>query len=263
MKTYSLRIAASASLALQVVAGAMAQAAEVTVLSAVGMRQVMLDLGPKFERATGNTLTVTFDSGAVIVKRVEAGETVDVVMIPRSGLERLTRTGKVLAGSGVDLASSIAGLAVTKGAPKPDISSSEAFKRALLGAKSIARPDPALGGSSGIHIENVLERLGIANEVKSKSVIGSRPGEIRAGPGYAVADGRAEIALHQIQELMSVPGIEIVGPFPAELQETFLFSTGVTTGAKDAEAARAFIKFLLSPESAAVIEAKGMVPAKP
>ena len=122
---------------------------EVKVLSAVGIRQVMLDLGPKCERATRHTLTVTFDSGAIIAERVEAGETADSVMIPRAALERLTQTGNVMAGSGVDLASSIAGLAVAKGVSKPDISSPEAFKRTLLAAKSTAWVGPALGGSSG------------------------------------------------------------------------------------------------------------------
>jgi molybdate transport system substrate-binding protein len=231
---------------------------EVKVLSAVGMRQVMLDLGPKFERATGHTLTVTFDSGAIIAEHVEAGETADIVMIPRAALEWLTQTGKVIAGSGVDLASSIAGLAVAKGVPKPDISSPEAFKRTLLAAKSIAWVDPALGGSSGVHVARVLERLGIADEAKAKSVLGG-PGI--PAPGRAVADGRAEVALHQVQELMAVPNIEIVGPFPGELQETFFFSAGVTTNAKGADAASALINFLRTPAAKAVIKAKGMAPA--
>jgi molybdate transport system substrate-binding protein len=244
-------------------ASMVAEGAEVKVLSAVGMRQVMLDLGPKFERASGHTVTMAFDSGGVIVKRIEAGETVDVVMIAFSGLERLARTGKLVAGSVANLASSSVGLAVRKGAAKPDISSTEVFKRALLSAKSIARPDPALGGSSGVHIANVLERLGIADEVKAKSVISSRPGETGAMPGYVVADGRAEIALHQIQELIAVPGIEIVGPFPEDLQETFVFSAGVMTVAKDTDAAKALINFLRTAEATAVIKAKGMKPVTP
>jgi len=225
------------------------------------MRQVMLDLGPKFERATGHTLTMNFDSGGVIVKRIEGGETVDVLVIPRFGLERLTQTGRVVVGSATNLATSSVGVAVRKGAPRPDISSPDALKRALLSAKSIARPDPALGGSSGVHIAKVLERLGISDEVESKSAVSRRPGETGAMPGYAVADGRAEIALHQIQELIAVPGIEIVGPFPDDLQETFVFSAGVMTGAKEAEAGNALINFLRTPDAAVVIKAKGMEPA--
>ena len=235
-------------------------AADVKVLSAVGMRQVMLELGPKFERATGHRLTTIFDAGGVIIKRIEAGEAADLVMIPRPGLEQLRQLGKVVADSEADLASSIAGVAVRHGMSKPDISSPEAFKRALLDAKSIARPDPALGGASGVHIAKVLERLGIADEVKAKSIIVSRPGEARGMPGYVVADGRADIALHQIQELLAVPGIDIVGPFPKDLQETFMFAAGVVVGARQGHAAQALINFLRTPDARAAIKAKGMEP---
>jgi molybdate transport system substrate-binding protein len=226
------------------------------------MRQVLLDLGPKFERASGHTLVMAFDAGGVIVNRVQAGETPDVVMVPRAGFERLSQGGKIVAGSGADLASSIAGVAVRQGAARPDISTPEAFKQALLAARSIARPDPTLGGSSGVHIVKVLERLGIASEVQAKSIIASRPGDKRDMPGAMVADGRAEMALHQVQELMAVPGLQLVGPFPAELQETFVFSGGVVTGARDAEAANALIRFLRTPEAIAVIKATGMEPAR-
>ena len=262
MKNRSVLGGVAAGVILQLIAGAMAYAAEVQILSAVGMRQVLLELGPKFERATGHTLTTTFDAFGFIMKRVEGGSVVDVVIIPRAGVEQLTKTGKVVAGSATDIASSIAGVAVRSGAPKPDISSPEAFKRALLDAKSVARPDPAAGGSSGLHIVKVIERLGIASEVNAKSVWASRPGDARAMPGYSVAEGRAEIALHQVQELMAVPGIDIVGPFPPELQERFVFSAGIMTGAGQAEAAKALIEFLLTSEGTRVITAKGMEPAK-
>ncbi|MDQ3668179.1 MAG: substrate-binding domain-containing protein [Acidobacteriota bacterium] len=241
----------------------LAAGAEVRVLSAVGMRQVILDLGPKFERATGHRLTVSFDSGGVILKRLEAGETVDVVMIPRSGIERLAGAGKLVAGSVTDLAASRVGLAVRKGAPKPDISSPAAFKRALLDAKAIACPDPALGGSSGVHIAKLFERLGIAEALKSKLVFSSAPGQAATMPGYMVATGKADIALHQVQELMAVPGIEIVGPLPGDLQGTFVFSAAIMAGAKEVKAAKALVDFLRTPEARAIIKAKGMDPAIP
>jgi molybdate transport system substrate-binding protein len=163
--------------------------AEVRVLSAVGMRQVMLDLGPKFERATGHRLTISFDSGGLILKRIEAGETVDVVMISQPVIERLGKAGKLVAGSATVLATSRVGVAVRKGVPKPDISSRAAFKRALLDANTIACPDPALGGSSGVHIAKVFERLGIAEALKSKLVFSSAPGQAATMPGYMVATG--------------------------------------------------------------------------
>ena len=200
-----------------------AAAAEVRVLSAVGMRQVMLDLGPKFERATGHRLNVSFDSGGVILKRLERGETADVVMINRSGIEGLNGAGRVVRGSVTDLATSVVGVAVRRGTPKPDVSTPEAFRRAMLKAKTIACPDPALGGSSGVHIAKVFERLGISEAVKPKLVFVSTPEQPQTMPGHVVAEGKAEIALHQMQELMAVPGIEIVGPLPVDLQGTFVF----------------------------------------
>lgn len=241
----------------------LAAGAEVRVLSAVGMRQVMLDLGPKFERATGHRLKVSFDSGGVILKRLEGGETCDVVMINRSGIERLTGAGRVVQGSVTDLATSGVGVAVRKGALKPDISTPEAFKRAMLEAKTIACPDPALGGSSGVHIAKVFERLGISEAVKHKLIFVGTPEQAETMPGHQVAEGKAEVALHQMQELMAVPGIEIVGPLPADLQETFVFSAAIMTDANNVKAAKALIEFLRTPEARAVIKAKGMEPAIP
>ncbi len=256
-----LILAACASLAFQVVGVVTAQAAEIKVLSAVGMREVMLDLGPKFERATGHTLAMTFDATGVIIRRIEGGETVDVIMILRSGLERLTHAEKILPGSVTDLASAIAAVAVRHGAPRPDISSAEAFKRMLLDAKSIARPNPADGGASGVHIEHVLKRLGILEEVNAKTTVFGRPGDPQAMPGYKVATGRADIALHQLQELLAVPGIDIVGPFPRDLQGAFMFSAGIENGAREADAAKVLINFLRTPDAGAVIAGKGMEPA--
>ena len=242
---------------------ALAARAGVRVLSAVGMRQVISDLGPKFERATGQRLKVSFDSGAVILKRLEGGEDADVVMIPRSGIERLAAEGELLAGTAADLATSRVGVAVRKGSPKPDISTPEAFKRMMLAAKTIACPDPALGGSSGVHIAKVFERLGIAEAVRPKLVLVSTPDQEATMPGRLVARGEAEVALHQMQELMAVPGVEIVGPLPGDLQATTVFSAAIMTGAKDDTAAKALVDFLRTPESAKVIKAKGMEPATP
>lgn len=241
--------------------GSLGTTAELRVLSAVGMRQVLSDLGPKFERTTGHRLKVSFDSGGVILKRLEHGEAADVVMINRSGIERLSEAGRLVPGSVTDLATSIVGVAVRKGARKPDISTPEAFKRAMLAARTIACPDPALGGSSGVHIAKVFERLGIAEAVKPKLVFVSTPEQEHTMPGYVLAQGKAEIALHQLQELMAVPGIEIVGPLPGDLQETFIFSAGIMTDATDVKAARALIEFLRTPGARAVIKAKGMEPA--
>ena len=171
------------------------------------------------------------------------------------------KDGKALAGNVTVLARSGIGVAVRKGAPKPDISSPDALKRTLLAAKSIAYVDPASGGASGIHFAKVLDRLGIANEMQSKTVFPNpkTPAEV----GVLVANGEAEIGVHLIQELMSVAGIDIVGPLPGDLQDTTVFSAAIMTGAKDADAAKALVDFLRTPEAAKVIKAKGMEPATP
>jgi molybdate transport system substrate-binding protein len=235
-----------------------AQATELKVLSAIGMRLVMEDLGPKFEQTTGHKLAISFDAGGVVVKRVQDGETADVVMLPQPALERLMRDGKLVAGSETLLRSGI-DVAVRKGAPKPDISSPEALKRTLLAAKSITYSNPVLGGASGTHFAKVLDRLGIGSEMKPKTVFSKIPGEV----GQLIANGEAEIAVHQIQELISVPGIEIVGPLPGDLQNTIAFSGAIMTGTKEAELGKALINFLRTPDAAAAIKVKGMEPATP
>ncbi|MGH8700127.1 MAG: molybdate ABC transporter substrate-binding protein, partial [Burkholderiales bacterium] len=200
MKIRSL--AAAASIGFVLILAIPAQAAEVKVLSGGGMRQVLEDLGPKFERATGHRLAITFDSGGATVKRVLGGEAADVVIIPQPGIARLVKDGKAAAGDVTVVARSDIGVAVRKGAPKPDISSPEALKRALLAAKSITYGDPAGGSTSGTHFAKVLDRLGIANEMKSKTILGTSGG----APGVFVANGEAEIAVQLIQLLISVPG---------------------------------------------------------
>ena len=236
---------------------------EVRVLSAVGMRPVMRDLGPKFELATGHRVKISFNAGGVIQTRLERGETADVLMINRARIEQLMRAGRVVTGSATDLATSRVGVAVRKGAPRPDISTVEAFKRLLLEARSIACPDPALGGSSGPHIAKVFEELGIAEALKPKLLIVSTPEQEQSMPGYLVAQGKAEVALHQLQELLDVPGIDIVGPLPHGLQGVFVFSAAVLTDAKEVSASKALIEFLRTPDARVVIKAKGMEPASP
>jgi molybdate transport system substrate-binding protein len=171
------------------------------------------------------------------------------------------KNGKAAADNVTALASAGISVAVRKGAPKPDISSPDALKRTLLAAKSISYVDPASGGASGIHFAKVLDRLGIASEVKSKTAFpnSQNPAEV----GALVANGEAEIGVHIIVELIPVAGIDIVGPLPGDLQNTIVFVAAVMGSAKDAEAAKALVNFLRTPEAVAVIKAKGMEPATP
>ena len=259
MKTRLLVAAANIGFMFLLVVGIAAQAAEIKVLSGIGMQPVMEDLGPKFERATGHKLAITYGSLGAVVERVQGGETADVVIIPRQGIDGFVKDGKAAAGNVTVILRSGLGVAVRKGAPKPDISSPEALKRALLAAKSIAYGNPAQGSASGIHFAKVLDRLGIANEMKPKTVFLPKPGLV----GVLVANGEAEIAVQQIQELVYVAGIEVVGPLPGDLQDTVVFSAAIMTGAMDAEASKALVNFLRTPEAATVIKAKGMEPATP
>ena len=261
MKIRSIVAAASIGLMFLLVLGIKAEAAELKVLSAFGMQSVMEDLGPKFERATGHKLAISFATGGATVKRAQDGESADVVIALRQGIDSLVKNSKAAADNVTVVAHSGIVVAVRKGAPNPDISSPDALKRTLLAAKSIAYVDPASGGASGIHFAKVLDRLGIANEMQSKTVFPNpkTPAEV----GVLVANGEAEIGVHLIQELMSVAGIDLVGPLPGDLQAITVFSAAIMTGAKDAAAAKALVDFLRTPESAKVIKAKGMEPAAP
>jgi molybdate transport system substrate-binding protein len=259
MKTRSLVAAANIGLMFLLVLGIKAEAAELKVLSAFGMQSVLEDLGPKFERATGHKLAITFATGGATVKRVQGGEAFDVVITLRQGIDTLVKDGKAPAGNVTALASAGISVAIRKGAPKPDISSPDALKRTLLAARSISYVDPASGGASGIHFAKVLDRLGIASEMKSKTAFPNP--KTPADVGVLVANGEAEIGVHIIQELMPVAGIDIVGPLPGDLQNTIVFVAAVMASAKDAEAAKALVNFLRTPEAVAVIKAKGMEPA--
>ncbi len=257
MKIRSLVAAVNIGLMFLLQGGIAAQAAEVKVLSAAAMQTVMQDLGPKFEHATGHKLTITFGNMGALVKRVQSGETADVVIIPPQGIESLVKGGKAVAGNVTVLARTGFSVAVRKGAPKPDISSPEAFKRTLLAAKSITYADPAQT-AAGIHVAKVLDRLGIANEMKPKTLIP------KSGPvGVSVANGEAEIAVHHLIQLIPVAGIEIIGPLPGDLQSFDVFAAAIMAGAKDAAASKALVDFLRTPEAAEVIKAKGMEPAAP
>ena len=228
--------------------------AAIKVLTTPALTEVWHELKPKFEN-TGCKLDLVFAPASVIAKRVADGEAADVVFTTTAGIESLTKDGKVIAGTGTPIANSGMGVAVLKGAPKPDISTPEKFKQALLAAKSVAYTDPAGGGASGAHMAKVLERLGITKEINAKAKLG------RGVPTASfLVKGEADIAIQQMPELLGVQGVEIVGPLPGDLQTVTYFAAGVHTGSSKADAGRALIKFLQSPEAIAAIKAKGLEP---
>ena len=235
--------------------GADANAAEVKILSANGVRAILGDLAGEFERTTGNKVTISYGEAGEIRKRVQDGETFDVTVLPMPVLEELLKQGKIAPASTANVARTTFGIGVRTGAPKPDISSVDAFRRSLLTAKSIVITDPATGGVSGVHFAGVLQRLGIAEEIKPKLKLnkGSYNAEF-------VAKGEAEIAVQGDHEIRCVPGVEFV-PLPPEFQRTIVFAAALGTSAQEPEASRILIRFLSGPAAAPVIEAKCMEPA--
>jgi molybdate transport system substrate-binding protein len=236
--------------------GAVADVAEIKVLSTTVMMASLEELAPQFERETGRKIAVTYAPAAVIAKQIIAGETADVAFLTGTVIDDLMKQGKLVPGSRVGIARAGIGVAVRKGAPKPDISSPEALKRALLAARSVAYTDPATGGASGVHFMKVLERLGIAAEVqaKAKMTIGGSGGLV----GDVVARGDAEIGVQMIPELMEGSSIDIIGPLPGELQSFILFAASIPVNAKEPEAGKALVKFLTTPASLSVIKTKGL-----
>jgi molybdate transport system substrate-binding protein len=225
-----------------------ANAADITVSSNVPTTFVLSALIPMFETASGNKVTVTYDGGPAVAEKATSG-TVDLVINAPAVIDGLVRDGKI-AGPRVDLFTSGVGLAVKAGAPKPDISSADALKKTLLAAKSVAHSS----AQSGTYFLTVLDRLGIAEQMKPKLKVTPSP------VGAAAAKGDADIAVQQLTELMPVPGAELIGPLPAELQTTIVYSAGVPLNAKQPDTARALLKFFGSPAAAAVIKARGLQP---
>jgi molybdate transport system substrate-binding protein len=255
-----LAVAAAVGLTILLTRGLAATAAEIKVLSAVAMKPALDDLAPEFERNTGHTVKIAYATAGIVRDRIRDGEPVDVAILPRSAFDPLQTQGKIAPGSATVLARSLVAVAVPAGAPKPDISTVDALKRTLLAAKSIVYPDPTKGGATGIHAARVIERLGITAEMKPKTTL-------VPGSEYAdvLAKREAELAIVQPMVVLGVPGVELVGPLPAELQNTtdFVFWAGVGASTKEGETASAFIKYLLAPVAARVIKAKGMEPGAP
>jgi molybdate transport system substrate-binding protein len=249
------RIAAIAALLL--VQTSFASAAEIKVFSTIGVQSALEELVPKFEKATGHKLNVTWATAALLVKRVQAGETADLYVLVKQSLDALTNDGRATVVADATFASSGMAVVVRKGAPKPDISTPEAYRKTLLAATTIAYSDPAAGGASGVFFAKTLERLGIADQMKAKTKHPPPSGN----SAHLVAAGEADLAVQQGPEVMTVAGIEIVGPPPGDLNNITLYSAGVGKESKQTEAASALIMFLHTPEAQAVFKAKGLTPA--
>src|SRR4051812_23771884 len=232
-----------------VTTGSTASAAEIKLLSASALHPAIDALIPDFEKSSGHKVTVAYGTAGAVADRVQKGEAADIVISSVPMIDRLQAQGKVVAGDRVIIAKVGVGAFVRKGAAKPDISSVDAFKRAMLAATSIAYPDPAGGGASGIYVANLLERLGIAAEMKSKTKLSTLETLY-----VSVASGDVEIGFNQVSEILAQPTVELAGPLPPAIQNYTQFAPGIVTGSGRTDAERALVTFLCSPAAQAVLK---------
>jgi molybdate transport system substrate-binding protein len=226
------------------------QAGQIKVLASTAVKTVLEELGPQFEKATGNKVALTFAPAAVLKTQIDQGVAFDVAILTVPITDGLARDGKlnttrtVIAHAGI-------GVAIHKGVPKPDISTTEAFRRALVNAKSVGF---TAAGASGVYLKTLFEKLNIADELKPKLKL------LPGAAGEAAANGEVEIGLTQISEILPYANAELVGPLPSDIQSYTYFSAAVSVASKEVDAAKAFIKFLATPAALAVIKTKGMEP---
>jgi molybdate transport system substrate-binding protein len=243
---------AAAAVMTLVAGAAWANAAEIKVLSSVALTSALDELAPVFERTSGDKLVIDYGVAAQLKERFLAGAAADVLILTRQLMDDLQKQGRVTTGSLTNLGGTSVAVAVRAGAPKPDIGSVKAFKRALASAKSVVYADPTKGGASGVYFARVIDRLGLTEQLRDKTILvpGAQAAEI-------VARGDAELGIAQTSEIVPVGGAELLGPFPGEIASVTVFTAGISAGTKISEADKALIQFLSGPLAAPILKAKG------
>lgn len=241
--------------ALAVATTMAAAAAEIKVLTAGAFKPVVTALAPDFKARTGHVLVVANDTAGALARRIAEGEAFDLVIATPAALDAMAQAGRLAAGAPTPLARVAIGVAVKEGAPLPDIGSVAALRQTLLAARAVALIDPAAGGSSGVYLQRLFERWGIAAQIGAKAV--RVPGGLVA---QRVVSGEADIALHQISEILAVPGARLVGPIPAEIQNFTVYAGSLAAATREAPAARAFLDLLAGDRARALLTTKGMEP---
>ena len=249
----SSRIAVAIGFAVALAPLGTANAADIKVLSSVGARALLQDLAPKFERITSHKLALTFGTAVPLKRQIEGGEPFDIVILTPALVDDLVKQGRVTAATKTDIAKVGIGVAIRAGAPRPEIGTEASFKRALLNAKSIVHSKE---GQSGTYMSSLIERLGLSEEMKPKTLLETRSGHT----AIAVVEGKAELGFTLISEILPVAGAELLGPLPPELQNYVVFTAAISKEAKDAEAAKTFIEFFTAPAALPVLKSKGMEP---
>ena len=232
-----------------------AMASEVRLLTTGAFKQVAIALIPQYEAQSGNKVVVENDTAGGIIHRIETGEPFDLVVLTSQAVGDLVTEGKLVSDSSTDLAKVGIGVAVKAGAPHPSFGDPEAFKQMLLKAKSIAYIDPRAGGSSGIYLAGLIDRMGLTRKLRRKTVLVD--GGLVADK---VANGEAEIGLQQISELSAAKGVEMLGPLPRAIQNYTVYGAGINVKAAEPVAAKALLDVFAGPTAAVVLQAKGMQP---
>jgi len=233
--------------------------AEIKVMSTGAVEPMVKMFAPVFERETGHKANLIFGTAGGIRGRLDAGEQPDLLILPAANMEAMDKAGKLVPGSRTDLGRTVTGIAIKQGAPAPDVSTPAAFKEALVKAKGVSFSDPAAGGSSGTYFAGLLQKLGIADAVNKKAVLGKRGYEV----AQAVVDGRAEIGTTFISELLTVPGVRILGPLPGELYFANTYTAGIPAESRQQEAAKALLRVLTNPKARDQWVKAGLEPAFP
>jgi molybdate transport system substrate-binding protein len=229
------------------------RAAEIAVLASNGVKAALEELAPAFQRETGHTLKIEFGLAAVLKRQIEGGAAFDAAILTDAGIDDLAKQGKIAGTSRASIARSGVGIGIRAGSPRPDIGTAEALKRSLLAARSVTW---AKEGASGVYFVSVLGRMGIADQIMAKAVLASSGPDV----GAMLVSGKAELAALLVNELMAVPGVEVVGPLPPELQSYTVFVAAASSASREAAAAKALIQFLQSPAARAAFKSKGQEP---
>jgi molybdate transport system substrate-binding protein len=227
---------------------------QLRVFSTMAVQGAVEELIPAFEKAHGVKLAVTWNTAPALVKRLQAGERGDLLILNRAGMDTMQTDGRIAAGTEMTLASSPVAVAIRKGASRPDISTPDGFVRALRAAKAISYSMPSAGGASGIYFGKLIERLGIADEINAKTKFPPAGGLTAS----FLPTGEVELAIQQTPELLAVPGIEILGTLPGDLHMVTVFVAGIEKTAAEPTLAKALVDFLRMPEAARVFRAKGL-----
>jgi molybdate transport system substrate-binding protein len=242
--------------AAMMLAASQAEAAQMRLLVGGSMQEPFKEVGADFAKKTGHALDFVVDTTGALQKRLRDGEKADIILVSAPGMDALEKEHLVMPGTRVELASAAIGVSVRAGAASPDLSSADAFKKAMLAARSISVVDPKAGGTSGIYLDGLFQRMGIADEVKKKTVYGMQGSEVAA----AVANGKAEIGMTFISEMLPNKGVKIAGALPAAVQNATNYAVAIPAGSPNPDAARAFIAAMRTSEARAAISKAGLDP---